>query len=451
MKPSHIIFVTTSLCIVVVVYNLFQLTKTILFFDSSGERLTAFMPVKSTYPKNLTSTHFCHSRDLLPDGGKRASCVFQNLCVVPSATNSSRTHVDWLYISDNPPVDTSFTLGVGPHSVDERLYFQPIHVTPSQFQSQHNDKKKIIKGTSVVFYEYNAENFGHMLMDVLLPIFSALDGFDLLQRRYVHLFRYSIPDPLAYSCDFQIAPPAEWKEAFKNSAKNCARFYGQLAEMFYGDPSKEIQVLDAVDIAKNKMPICFEELLVGMSQYSDDCMEGSHGREQDSWSLCNHGRQSQFWRFRAYVLQKLGISNAPPKSHKITVTKRGKGIISRVVDNIDDLITTLRNEFGDHAEVEVVEWHRLTIVEQVQLATRTTVLVTPPGGVSFISIFLPRWATTIRLYSHEFRMEWHIMHYLGYIMSEHVKTPGGKIPIRDVVAMVDKGLKRYDAFVTNIP
>jgi hypothetical protein len=49
-------------------------------------------------------------------------------------------------------------------------------------------------------------------------------------------------------------------------------------------------------------------------------------------------------------------------------------------------------------------------------------------------------------------MEWHIMHYLGYIMSEHVKTPGGKIPISDdVVAMVDKGLKRYDAFVTNIP
>ena len=308
MKPSQIIFAITYLCIGAVVYNLFEAAKIIpSVFDSSGANLIAFAPMKSTTPRNLTSAHFCHSRDLLSDGGKRASCVFRNLCVVPNATNSSPTHVDWLYISDSPPIDASFTLGVGPHSVDERIYFEPIHVTPSQFQSEHNDKKTFIKGTSVVFYEYNAENFGHMLMDVLLPIFSALDGFDLL-RRDIQLFRYSMPDPIGFSCDFQMAAPPEWKEQFKNSAKNCARFYGQLTQMFYGDTGKEIQVLDAVDIAKKGTPICFDELLVGMSQYSDDCLEGSHGRNQDSWSLCNHGRQSQFWRFRSYVLGKLKIS-----------------------------------------------------------------------------------------------------------------------------------------------
>jgi hypothetical protein len=370
--------------------------------------------------------------------------------VVPSATNSSPTDVDWLYISDDPPVDASFTLGVGPHSVDNRVNFEPIHVTPFQFQSRYDDKKKI-RGTSVVFYEYNSENFGHMLMDVLLPIYSVLDGFNLLERRDVQLFRYSIPDPICFSCDCQIDKAENGNQherhQFGNAPKFCARFYSQLVEMFHGDPNKQVQVLNATDMINSKTPICFEELVVGMPQYSDDCLEGSHGKDQNIWSLCNHGRQSQFWRFREFIFQNLGLSNTPPQSHKITITQRGGGMMTRDINNIDELVSSLQTKF-ENSEVNVVEWHKLTIRQQLELAASTTVLITPPGGVSYISIFLPRWATGIRLYPQDFRNDWHIMHYLGYITNEHVKTPGGEIPINDVVAMVDKGMKRYDAFAT---
>eukprot|EP01084_Bolivina_argentea_P003610 6777_1 len=408
-------------------------TETNLFYRNkrniSRFQLTATPNIETNEQNTEYTTHWCHSRDLLQDNGKRASCVFKNLCVIK--TPNSSHEIEWLYVSQQKPKDTSFTLGIGPHSVDKRLYFEPIHSTKQEFESLYPLRLREY-GTSVAFYEYNAENFGHMLTDVLMPIYTALQALDMYTNE-VKLFRYSIKDSIGFSCDFQI-------NANNNlfAKQNCERMYKMLFPLLSKHP---IKILNA----SVNVPICFDTLVVGMSQYSDDCLDGGHGRTQSEWSLCNHGQQKQFWNFRCNILINAGVNNDPPTSHQIVVTNRTTK--RRRLHNFDDLVVGLRSRYGA-ANVLVVEWQKLTIVEQLDIISKTTVHLTPPGGISFISMFLPRWATSIRLYPNEFMLEWHLFNYLGYIHPEYINCPHGQISVDSVVDLVQKGFSRFESMAT---
>jgi len=266
-------------------------------------------------------------------------------------------------------------------------------------------------------------------MDVLLPTYVALESFGLLDDD-VQMYRYSIMDAIGWSCDFQ-------KTESPGSYKNCLRFYEMIPAFMKGH--NPIRVLNGTSF----QPMCFETVVVGMAMYSDDCLEGSHGREQETWSLCNIARQRQFWDYRNYVLTNNGVSLDPPAKHKITITKRSDG---RTLNNLDNLVANIRDVYNITVEIVVVEWPKLSLKEQLELISTTTVHLTPPGGVSMIGVFLPRWSTSIRLYSSEFRLDWHIFHYLGYMTVEHVNCAGGIIPIEETMKHVARGLERYESF-----
>jgi len=416
-------------------------------------------------PKNEQyTTHWCHSRDYLPDNSHRASCLFHNMCIVQRPKNSNhgtnpKHEIEFLYVYENDEGkkikqrikdgDASFTLGVGPHSGDERVVFTPVPISMNELNIQY-PTREYITGASVLFYEYNSENFGHLLTDVLLPIYTALQGFGLEYHEDITLFRYSIVDAIGWSCDFhrKQVGPSGISERYGNVGKHCDRFYNMTAELMYGH--RPLQVLNGTTV----QPTCFQTLVAGMPMYSDDCDDGHAGRETDVWSLCNHARQGQFWQFRNYILQNvLGESydemNDMPKHHKITITQREDE--HRGLKNLDQLISQLKDKYqGSDIEVVVVQWEKLSLKDQLDLIRTTTVHITPPGGVSFIALFLPRWATSIRLYTMEYRMEWNIFHYLGYISVEHVDCDDNKfhslIPLDEVKSLVDEGIKRYDDF-----
>ena len=414
-------------------------------------------------PNKQFTTHFCHSRDYVDGNAQRASCLFHNVCIVQrppnsnSRGNNNRHEIEFLYVYDNGSGnghkikerikngDASFTLGVGPHSGDERVIFKPVPVTMDKMNNRY-PKREYVTGTSVLFYEYNAENFGHVLTDVLLPIYVALQGFGLENYRDIKLFRYSIMDAIGWSCDFHRRIPEE-EGSYGNVGKHCDRFYKMIPE-FMPSERRPLQVLNGTTV----QPTCFQNLVVGMPMYSDDCDEGFE-RETDIWSLCNHARQGQFWQFRNYLLQNvLGSSydeGDVPVHHKITITQRSDGL--RALANLDQLIGKLREKYegvdGSKVEVVVVQWEKLSLKDQLDLARSTTVHLTPPGGVSFIALFLPRWSTSIRLYSDEYMMEWNIMNYLGYIALEYVDCRDDSlIPLNEVLGFVEEGLKRYDEY-----
>ena len=45
--------------------------------------------------------------------------------------------------------------------------------------------------------------------------------------------------------------------------------------------------------------------------------------------------------------------------------------------------------------VDVIEWHKLSFPKQVELLLNTTILISPPGGVSMIVPFLPHGSHAI--------------------------------------------------------
>lgn len=395
------------------------------------------------------TSHWCHSRDFAEESGKRASCLFHHICVVPTdpRRNDRKQEIKFLYVSSDDAdgsqeeEDVSFTLGVGPHSVDERVHFVPERVTAELLQSNY-PVRQYVKDLSVLFYEYNAENFGHMLTDVLMPIYVLLESFQL-EHQPANLFRYSIRDAIGWSCDYHIDHGAEVNYAYGNVRAiraHCERFYKLLSQLVGGH--SPLHVLNETTV----QPTCFERLAVGMSMYSDDCLEGSHGRNQDVWSLCNHARQRQFWNFRNYALANAGAKLPPPPRHKITITIRSDA--KRGLKNVDELISVIKNKYSAQGiEVVTVEWHKLSLVDQLKLIQTTTVHLTPPGGASFIALFLPKWATSIRLYTREYRMEYHIFHYLGYIHAEHVDCQEkATIPVDETMNLLRKSMQRYDTF-----
>ena len=383
--------------------------------------------------------HWCYSRDYLDDAGKRSSCVFKNLCVIK--TPNGAHEVEWIYVSDDEPVNTSisFTLGVGPHSAEDRVYFEPAHFTPEAFTSLY-PKTVRENGSSAAFYEYSAENFGHMLPDVLLPIYAALEALDMVSDE-VKLFRYSIKDAIGmeygWSCDYLINV-----ESRPDVKEICEKMYKKVMPLLTKNP---VQILNAsVDV-----PVCFESLVVGMSQYSDDCMEPGHGRKMNIGGNinCNTGRQHQFWSFRNNGLQNMRVDNVPPIKHQIVVTNRSDG--GRALHNLNDLVVSLKKRYGDD-KVLVVDWATLSMKRQLEIISQTTVHLTPPGGISYIAFFLPRWASTIRLYSSDYLLDWHIFNYLGYIRPLHVNCPKGIIEIAEVVDLVADSVDIYDVMSEEI-
>jgi len=272
----------------------------------------------------------------------------------------------------------------------------------------------------------NGENFGHVLMDVLLPWYALQESFGVVSAE-TQMWQFWPNETLAWSCEHQI-------RIGRIDGKSCKRFYEVMTPLMSRHP---VNRLDTI-----VQPTCFERVLVGMAMYSDDCLEGSHGRKQDSFSLCNHGRQGQFWKFRQFTKANLGVIDDPPSEQQVVIWKRKQA--GRQINDLESIAEDVGYRCG--ISVIIVDWADLSLVEQIRLIGSSTVHITPAGGGSYIGAYLPRGATTIRLYREDSRLDWHIFHYLGYVHVKHVNCPDGDCPRDDIIEMVGEAMTRYDEF-----
>ena len=126
---------------------------------------------------NATSSHMCHSHDFSADSSKHISCEFRNLCILRNSTASNFHYYDdaltWHYLRNDGLTAPNFTVGIGPHSLMDQLIVHPRTITPADFFSRVGGEAAVnrIEGTSVVYHEYNGENFGHVLTDAFLVPF----------------------------------------------------------------------------------------------------------------------------------------------------------------------------------------------------------------------------------------------------------------------------------------
>lgn len=362
------------------------------------------------------------------------------MCLSPKPkddTSKGHEKGDWYYIvrPDESKPAVSFSLGLGPHAVDERVDFRPTVLTMEEFKKLN---KEIVYEKQAHFYlhEYNAENFGHFVSDLLLPIYSALEAWDELDYD-VQVVRFQPDDPIGHSCDFQRMP------------KLCVHFYEMMSPMISKHPFKLMKNI----LTDSNKAICYDKLFAGASLLTDDCFDGNGGRGKKEGdpgypnTECMSGRQRQLWNFKEYTMQNVNVDSTPTKKHTVLIWHRTS---KRVYKSLPLLATTLNKTWGNKVDVVLVtDWGKYSLIEQLELIARTTVHVTGPGGGSFISMYLPRGSTTIRLYNQQELnlMEAELFDYLAFVHPVYITLPeGGDIVLNDMLAHVETGLRRYEDF-----
>eukprot|EP00661_Eupelagonemidae_sp_cell13_P006835 gene6835-105_t len=77
-------------------------------------------------------------------------------------------------------------------------------------------------------------------------------------------------------------------------------------------------------VTSSDEPVCFDSVAVGFPYYSAAACYEPMQRPSSTkgWSMCNHGRQRQFWAFRKHTARNLGVSLAAPRRNTILLWRR---------------------------------------------------------------------------------------------------------------------------------
>lgn len=191
-------------------------------------------------------------------------------------------------------------------------------------------------------------NLGHWLFDVGLPLYRLTQAF----RTGVHagVFTYQNPGNDTFFLDHP----------------------GWLSTIFKQKPLLQSSI---------QVTTCFQSFIIG-----DRCLESFDLRYNPKPSLHN---------FVSHVSHVTQIPYLPPGAPHITlIVKAGR----RIPENYNDIIEAIARAFPD-VPLSVLNMSRKdvwTVQKQVELCSRTTLLITPTGGVSAVFPYLSYGATLLQ-------------------------------------------------------
>ena len=222
----------------------------------------------------------------------------------------------------------------------------------------HFDEKPVkwVTDPAVYFAKFVPSNYGHIIGDDLLPMYSAakMFGFDPRRTQFIALEHHS-QDPYTQKWD--------------------ARLYSRLSIF----PMKGMNAM--LDGLKEGSKLCFKKLVVGTSGLG---MKLLHGRGQQLSELREHIVNSYPKRCsrkqRITLLSKIGRRNW---INVVAVSRH----LHLAFPNIEIVHLEAGNE---EAYSGVTEWDK-----QVEIMLCTTVYVAIAGGASFVGLFLPEGASAI--------------------------------------------------------
>ncbi|KAJ1562811.1 hypothetical protein HK405_007397, partial [Cladochytrium tenue] len=144
--------------------------------------------------------------------------------------------------------------------------------------------------------------------------------------------------------------------------------------------------------------VCFDELLAG----------GNVQRFVQRAAHHNAGLEPLFYGLRARILAAHGlpVRAPPPTRHLVLITNKTESAYHpdprlhghRGIHNLDEVVAHVAARLaGTDTELRVVDWVRLSVGEQLALLQSATLLVSPAGGVSMLTPFLPDGAHAVFL------------------------------------------------------
>jgi hypothetical protein len=251
----------------------------------------------------------------------------------------------------------------------------------------------------IPFHSFAAHNVGHLLWDDFLPIYTLLQMFGLTGMTKLMLRAVLPPRQLLYgTCEMR-----------RNKAKKCASNFLKFLPLLGIDPNTFSTTRDVSFVLKQgsvapvaPQYVCAKQGVAGLGMLTD------HGNKDHGWNperdqglatpVHNVAKGPLLYNFRNYLVHNLGISLVPPPQSKfrIVLSAHSSRDLGRDV-SFDNQFRFLSKAFPA-ASIETVELANLTLKEQVQVASTTSIFVTTCGGGAMTATFLPRGASLILYY-----------------------------------------------------
>ena len=223
-------------------------------------------------------------------------------------------------------------------------HFKP--TTISNFDEKFKNSI-LVKGWSMLLFVW-IDHFGHVLMDQLFPLFQSIQTFG---------------GDVNNSNIFLVS----------DIKKSKLEFSFKLSKLL---ASTELFV-DLIESVEENV-ICFEDFVVGLRQQSiNPCC---------NVDLVPHG----YSLFRDAVFSHNSIT--PHLTKQIIICIRRK---NRIIKNIDDVVTHARLLFGPQWVIRVQIMENLSVLNQILLMSKTSLLITVASTESHFAIFLPTNAVSV--------------------------------------------------------
>ncbi|GAA5879965.1 hypothetical protein JCM8547_008602 [Rhodosporidiobolus lusitaniae] len=288
---------------------------------------------------------------------RQRSCHFKNVCVrlVPIGAKQYDTDlnatIELTYYkspmllggpqvwSTSQPADAPWLMSDRNHYLSKKDVYEPM---PTNVQ--------FVKTPSVLMGSFWPHNFGHALGDDMFPAFRLLRNFGLVRKDNYYIFHQS--------CQ-QRGGDVGCKNAMSIAETLTSRPYQQAGGELFPDADTTT---------------CFADVVMGPSELT------MRQKDERSWpDMVQH------------MKEQVGLRpNSQLKKHKVVIIeKHGR----RTWLNYQAVREHVEQEYG--VEAVLVNPAELSVPEQLALFEETTVLITPPGGISFSSTFLHKDSVAI--------------------------------------------------------
>jgi hypothetical protein len=280
----------------------------------------------------------------------------------------------------------------------------------------------------IPFHSMNGANPGHLVWDDFLPIYTLLTMFQLEEDTDLLMMRYVLKDGIRglwASCD--------WNDERKGA---CHKMQNKFLPLMMGaSPIHELTTTESfnfvhTDGESRSSLVCAKHGLAGIGALTDHGTNKLHGWERiDYETTHNHGRGGMIYEFRNFMLRNLGLpielEHKPP--FRVLFSENSSNADYRNFDFSKQKKLLQESFHPSYVSIDSIVFSEVSLEEQLQIASQTSILISACGGGAVTSMFLPKGSSVILYYAEDggvtnnkrtwlpARLDWDLFNNLAYL------------------------------------
>ncbi|CAF3509515.1 unnamed protein product [Rotaria sp. Silwood1] len=312
---------------------------------------------------NFQSTWTCTGNMNYESDWRRRTCAFKNICY-----NKERKVFQFYRKPGSIKTPVLFDLKLG------RIYDFNIN--------NHGFVSLVARAT-------HRESWGPTIVEEWLPPVDKVPYLDNVHVLFMHWHVSFNPGHVIWediaSTYFSMVRLNEYDRdavliEYRNFPKEGSQFYRMYENLV---PAVAADV-DGLDDYTNSFPsplVCFRTIVAG----------GAHSMFSIGNEPYTHGKERLLYDYRTAILQYHGVNVSHlPSRHRIVLVNKTRAF-RRSLRSIKNLVEVKHFIYSTYPKIkfDVIDWSQYAFTQQMHELYKTTILITPCGGISTIIPFLP--------------------------------------------------------------